>query len=76
MARNVYHDYKHTIKDMVEAGYDLSTALEKMGDTLVKEAKVSFLMVVEKKGDFLNSEEVFKFTDLEDEVFAEFLAFG
>ena len=51
MARGVYHDYKDTIKDMVEAGDDLSTALEKMGDSLVKEAKVSFLKVVEKKED-------------------------
>ena len=51
MARGVYHDYKDTIKDMVEAGDDLSIALEKMGNSLVKEAKVSFIKVVEKKED-------------------------
>ena len=51
MARGVYHDYKDTIKDMVEAGDDLSTALEKMGNSLVKEAKGSFLKVVEKRED-------------------------
>ena len=76
VARGVYHDYKDTMVDMMEAGGDVSIALEKMGDTLVKEAKVSFLMVVEKKEDILQSEEAFKLSELEDEVFAEFLAFG
>ena len=58
MARGVYHDYKDTVKDMVEAGDDLGTALQKKGDSLIKKTKVSFRKVVKKNEDLKENKQV------------------
>ena len=51
LARVVYHDYRDTLQDMMEAGQDHSSALERLGDDLVRGAEESFTKVVEKKED-------------------------
>ena len=55
LARVVYHDYRDTLQDMVEAGQDHSCALERLGDDLVRGAEESFNKVMEKKEDLKKS---------------------
>ena len=56
LARGVHSDYRETVEEIVGAGQELSRTLEKMGDGLVREVEVAFLMVVEKKEDSEESE--------------------
>ena len=55
LARVVYHDYRDTLQDMMEAGQDHSSALERLGDDLVRGAEESFPKLVEKKEDHKKS---------------------
>ena len=56
LARGVYSDYRDTVEEMIDAGDDVSAALERMGDNLVKEIE-SFLKVIEKKEDAVEKKE-------------------
>ena len=56
LARGVYSDYRDTVEEMINAGDDISAALERMGDDLVKEVE-SFLKVIEKKEDQVEKKE-------------------